>query len=69
MQEAALALLGWKKDIEQLKETNGHGEAEKEPLQRSPEESRGPDFRYDPAALDRKQPQKKEETRQEEEIF
>ena len=69
MQEAALALLGWKKDIEQLKETNGHGEAEKEPLQRSPEESRGSDFRHDPAALDRKQPQKKEETKEDEEIF
>jgi hypothetical protein len=69
MQEAALALLGWRKDIEQLKETNGHGEAEKEPLQRSPDGSRGSDSGHDPAAPDEKQPPKKEEIKEDDEIF
>lgn len=64
MKEAALALLGWRKDIEELKETNGHPDTEKEPLQRPASETGGPDLGHDPADVDRTPPSK-----QGEEIF
>lgn len=47
MEEAALALLGWRKQIE---EANGHAEADKEPLQRNAPASQDTDSKHSPAA-------------------
>lgn len=64
MEEAALALLGWRKDIEQLKEAHGNTEADKEHLQQQVVESTDTDFRYGADGMDKKQPSK-----QDDEIF
>lgn len=61
MREAALALLGWRRKIEEAK--NGQQKTDKEPLSRPPIQD--PDFPHDPSALDKKQAKEKPD----EEIF
>jgi len=58
MKEAALALLGWKKDIEERKQANGH--ADKKPLTR-PMETHEPNLTYNRTTLDKEQLPENEE--------
>lgn len=58
MKEAALALLGWKKDIEERKQANGH--ADREPLTR-PMETHEPNLTYDRTTPDKEQLPENEE--------
>lgn len=47
MEEAALAFLGWRKQIE---EANGHADADKEPLARNAPTPAAGDFKREPTA-------------------